>query len=136
MTKVFTIVSFVFLIACTEVSFKNPQPEGVKKLTAIPAELVGKYVPLDSAESTDTLVISKTGYEIKSTSEKSETELERGFMSDSLVLKFYKGYYFVNKRENDRWILRLVKLEGGKLSLAQIAVATDEKKERLKPLKP
>jgi len=132
MRKVIVVISLGFLISCSEVSFKKPQPKGVKKLTSLPSELVGKYVPVDSAEATDTLVISRTGYVIKSKSEKPETDLEKGFIGDSLVVKFYKGYYFINRRENDQWILRLIKSDSGYLSMAQIDIATDEKKEKLK----
>ncbi|MCI0751121.1 MAG: hypothetical protein L0Y35_04730 [Flammeovirgaceae bacterium] len=122
--------------SCTEVSFTVPQPKGIKKLIEIPDQFVGKYVSTYSSETTDTLVISKTGYLIKEVKEKPDINLERGSLSDSLVIKFYRGYYFVNMKENDQWILRILRFSDNQLEFSSIDISTDEQKEKLKSLKP
>ena len=38
-------------------------------------------------------------------------EYEKGTLSDTLVLKSYKGYYFVNINERPEWLLRVIRQE-------------------------
>ncbi len=103
------ILSWAFLlISCKEVSFKTPQPAGVKPLTEIPTTLQGHYLSYDeiTGEKSDTLIIEAWGYHFKD--KKDDDWLGSGHLSDSLVVKFYKNYYFVNFKSGDQWILRLV----------------------------
>jgi hypothetical protein len=97
------IVLIVF--SCKEVTFKEPQPRGKKALKEVPPELIGRYVAKDEKESeTDTLVINSKGYYAVSDKKGSE-------IGDSLVLKKYKGYYFVSSNEKPEWLLRVIKQE-------------------------
>lgn len=114
------LVSVLFLIACSEISYKEPQPFGINPLSQTPEKLQGKYLVSDENENTDTLVIDKTGYYIGHD--------EMAFLSDSLVLKYYKGYYFVNFRENFAWYLRILKLQknGDLLYLEMDAIPNTE----------
>jgi hypothetical protein len=94
--------------SCKEVSFREPQPLGVKPLTEVPEVLRGMYIPRGTTpDDTDTLIIESWGYHFKDSNDKDW--LGRGTISDSLVLKFYKDYYFVNFRLGDQWVLRLIK---------------------------
>jgi hypothetical protein len=105
MTKL-AYASIVFILfSCKEVTFKEPQPRGKKALKEIPKELIGKYLATDEKESeTDTIVITSKGY--YATSDKKGSEI-----GDSLVIKKYKGYYFVSVNENPEWLLRVIKHE-------------------------
>ena len=106
MHKLFPAILILSLIACKEVSFKEPQPKGKKSLSQIPRELLGSYLVVEEkgTDSKDTLVVTTKGYYVPSDSSKEE-------LGDSLVLKKYKGYYFFNDNENPEWLLRVVKRE-------------------------
>ncbi len=106
MHKLFLAILILSLVACKEISFKEPQPKGKKSLSEIPRELLGSYLVVEekAADSKDTLVVTAKGYHVPSDSSKEE-------LGDSLVLKKYKGYYFFNDNENPEWLLRVVKRE-------------------------
>src|SRR5689334_9972069 len=93
----------VTIFSCKEISYKEPQPSGKTNLKTVPAELHGMYVLSDDKEtSKDTLIITSSGYRV--VSDRKESPL-----GDSLVLKYYKGYYFLSINENPEWLLRIVK---------------------------
>jgi hypothetical protein len=106
MHKLFPAILILSLVACKEISFKEPQPKGKKSLSQIPRELLGSYLVVEEkgTDSKDTLVVTTKGYYVPSDSSKEE-------LGDSLVLKKYKGYYFFNDNENPEWLLRVVKRE-------------------------
>ena len=105
MTKIHCILIFLAFASCKEVTFKDPQPTGRKSLSEIPKELRGKYLVVEKDESTqDTIIVTNRGYFVSSDS-------SAGTLSDSLILKKYKGYYFFNINENPEWILRIIKKE-------------------------
>jgi hypothetical protein len=115
------IVLFVLLllslVACKEVSFESPQPEGKKPLTAVPKKLQGKYLTEteEGGLSRDTVIITERGYrfgyyEPSDRSAKND-EYEEGVLSDTLILKYYKGYYFLNLNEKPEWLLRVLQQE-------------------------
>ncbi len=123
------------LSSCKEVSFKVPQPAGVAALQEVPEPLRGSYIPqVKTDEKVDTLIIESWGYRFKDSDDKDW--LGRGAISDSLVVKFYQDYYFVNFREGDQWVLRLVKqLPDGGLEFLSIDLQSDEtSKDKLKRL--
>ena len=107
--KVFIfIVLCVSFWSCKEVSYPVPQPKGVASLQKLPENLQGKYLPIDqpASEKPDTLIIESWGYHFSDKNGKDW--LGRGVLSDSLVVKFYMNYYFVNFKSGDQWILRLI----------------------------
>ncbi len=126
----------LFVSSCKEVSFKEPQPAGVSALTSIPKNLQGWYQAGDKndKEDTDTLIIESWGYHFKGKEDKDW--LGRGVISDSLVIKFYQDYYFVNFRSGDQWVLRLVKQKpGGALAFLAIDIGDDaRRKETLRKM--
>ena len=94
---------FIALLSCKEVTFKDPQPRGKKILKEIPEALVGSYLLTDEKDgATDTLIVTSKGYLVAS-------DKKGGELGDSLVLKKFKGYYFVNINENPEWLLRVIK---------------------------
>ena len=122
--------------SCKEVSFKEAQPAGVASLKEVPAALRGAYIPTEvpSDDKVDTLIIESWGYHFKDSQEKDW--LGRGAISDSLIVKFYQDYYFVNFRSGDQWVLRLLKQNpDGSLSFLSIDLQGEEaSRDKLKRL--
>ncbi|HEY0652330.1 MAG TPA: hypothetical protein VGD65_04340 [Chryseosolibacter sp.] len=107
----------IALLGCKEVSFKEPQPKGKKELTSVPKNIQGSYLVLtdEGIPSKDTIVISARGYRFgyfdpEERAAKND-EYEEGVLSDSMILKSYKGYYFLSLKENPEWIVRVLKEE-------------------------
>ncbi len=123
------LILFLILFGCKEISFKEPQPRGKKSLAEIPAELQGTYLlSAENESSKDTLVVSNNGYLIVSDRKKS-------VLGDSLVVKKFKGYYFVNINENPEWLLRVIKREkNGDLSYMSMDVQENSFNDLLKRL--
>ncbi len=136
MKKLGLIVAWTLLLySCKEVSFREPQPAGIAPLTEVPQALRGRFRGIDEkGEDTDTLVIESWGYHFRDAKEKDW--LGKGVISDSLVLKFYKNYYFVNFKTEDQWVLRLIHQKpDGSIEFMSIPVNDDAKrKEILKKL--
>lgn len=136
--RVFLLAAFWTLMfaSCKEVSFREPQPAGVQPLKEVPAALIGKYTPSTGTpeDQKDTLIIESWGYHFKDSQDKDW--LGRGVISDSLVVKFYQDYYFVNFRSGDQWVLRLVKQNpAGDVQFLSIDLHAEEKsKDKLKRL--
>jgi len=99
----------LLLLSCKEVTFREAQPTGISPLKEVPSSLQGIYQVYDRKEggSSDTLIIESWGYRFKDNQDKDL--LGRGVLSDSLVVKFYENYYFVNFRDGDQWVLRLIR---------------------------
>ncbi len=115
------VFSVVFVIGCKEISFREPQPKGKKPLPEIPKKLHGIYLLKATGEdSQDTLRISGKGYFIAS-------DKKESLLGDSLVLKKYKGYYFVNINENPEWLMRVIRQENNG-DLTYMSMDTEETK--------
>lgn len=136
--RVFLLAAFwtLMLASCKEVSFREPQPAGVQSLKEVPPVLLGQYIPTNvpADEKVDTLIIESWGYHFKDSQDKDW--LGRGVISDSLVVKFYQDYYFVNFRTGDQWVLRLIKQNSkGDIEFLSIDLQAEEKsKDKLKKL--
>lgn len=106
--KQFICLILLCLFACKEISFQQPQPKGKKTLYKIPAKLRGEYLLSDpGSPAKDTLFVAFDGYCI------GHDPKEKRILSDSLVLKYYRGYYFlnINTNTNPEWLLRVIKRE-------------------------
>jgi len=96
-------IFFSCLVSCREITFREPQPKGIKVLESVPKSLVGRYpLPEDDGTVIDTLIIQSSGYYFAKDNDK-------GLLGNDLVLKKYKGYYFVNMNGNPEWFLRIIK---------------------------
>jgi hypothetical protein len=117
MTRILIALGFLLLLSCKEISFENPQPEEKKALRTMPKSLQGKYLAVteDGGPSKDTVIITANGYRFgyfdAAERSGSNDEYERGVLSDTLVLKAYKGYYFLSLYEKPEWLLRVLKQE-------------------------
>lgn len=123
------VVWVLLLASCKEVSFREPQPPGVQALNQVPQVLRGHYVGVDDkGADTDTLIIESWGYHFRDAKEKDW--LGKGVLSDSLVVKFYQNYYFVNFRTGDQWVLRLIRQKAdGSIDFLSIPVGDDAKRK-------
>ncbi|HNP94728.1 MAG TPA: hypothetical protein PKJ63_03840 [Cyclobacteriaceae bacterium] len=122
----------LLLASCKEISFKEPQPAGVPALTEIPANLQGHYLSYDeiTGEESDTLIIESWGYHFKDKEDKDW--LGSGHLSDSLVVKFYQNYYFINFKSGDQWVLRLVRQKPyGGIEFLSIDIQDDAKRKEM-----
>jgi hypothetical protein len=107
MRKPAIVLIFILLFSCKEITFKEPQPRGKKALKEIPKNLVGSYLLKDDkngSNETDTLIVNAKGYFVVSDKKGSQ-------LGDSLVMKKYKGYYFINTNDNPEWLLRVIQQE-------------------------
>jgi hypothetical protein len=125
---------WILLIAssCKEVAFREPQPAGAAALKEIPQVLQGKYRAKNQPndDKNDTLIIESWGYHFKDKEEKDW--LGRGVISDSMIVKSYQGYYFVNFKSGNQWVLRLVKQKpDGNISFLSIDIQDDAKRKEM-----
>lgn len=120
----------MLLYSCKEITFREPQPAGIVPLKEVPLSLRGPYATRDktTGEIGDTLIIESWGYHFK---DKEDNDwLGNGRLSDTLVVKFYENYYFVNFKEGDQWVLRLVKEKSpGVLEFMSIDIQDDSKRK-------
>ncbi len=120
------------LYSCKEVTFREPQPAGIAPLKEVPSAIRGSYATRDKAtgEIGDTLIIESWGYHFKDMEDKDW--LGKGRLSDTLVVKFYENYYFVNFKEGDQWVLRLIKEKSpGVLEFMLIDIQDDSKRKEM-----
>ncbi len=101
-----TILATLLVVACKEVSYRDPQPKGIRSLPQVPTRLQGSYLFTDEKGERDTIVITKNSFYAMSDPKKDVYTL-----SDTLIMKTYKGYYFISKRDDTTWLLRIVKQE-------------------------
>lgn len=111
----FSLLIAVLVFSCKEITFREPQPKGRRNLTSVPERLRGKYLTFqDNGQvSKDTVIITGKGYRFgyfdQVSSSAYEPDFHSGVLSDSLVLKYYRGYYFLNLYEDPEWMLRVIK---------------------------
>jgi hypothetical protein len=117
MNRLFLFLFLLSVIACKEVTFESPQPKGKKALSSIPKSLQGNYLTIgdDGQLSKDTVVVTAQGYRFgyfdPADRVKQNDEYERGVLSDSMIMKSYHGYYFLNLNEKPEWLLRVLQQE-------------------------
>ena len=101
--------------SCKEISFREPQPKGRRALTAVPRKLQGRYLTyqVNGKLSKDTIIVSPKGYRFGYFDEVPDSnhreEYEAGSLSDTLVLKSFRGYYFLSLYKEPEWLLRVIK---------------------------
>jgi hypothetical protein len=92
MKNLLYLLALVFLLAsCDQVIFTEPQPKKVKAMSEIPEELRGMY--LDQNE--DSLIVYSHSFSYYGDD---FSDFENIYLSDSAVLKYYYGRYFMNTR--------------------------------------
>jgi hypothetical protein len=114
---VFFLIGVTF-VACTEISYKEPQPTGIKPLTKIPSRFHGKYI-----QDKDTVEFFDQGLRGKENGKEEEM-----LLSDSLVMKVYKGNYYVSYRDGNVWLLRILsQSKNGDLHILSMRTVPEDK---------
>ncbi len=131
------LVWSALLYSCQEVTFKEAQPLKIAPLKEVPVNLQGTYQTIDqtTGEFSDTLIVESWGYRFK---DKNGVDwLTRGSLSDTMVLKVYQNYYFLNYKTEGHWIVRIIQQEpSGALRFLSIDLRNEVKrKEILKKLR-
>lgn len=122
MNKFFVLLAGVIAFACTEISYKEPQPKGEKSLLEVPSRLHGQYV-----WQGDTITFFAQGFRAKEKDKKEDMLL----LSDSIVLRKYKSYYFVSYRSGQEWLLRILKPQkNGDLIYMEMENVPEEEAQR------
>ncbi|QOI96872.1 MAG: hypothetical protein HRU69_04910 [Flammeovirgaceae bacterium] len=126
----FILIIAVLATSCLEITYKEPQPKGVPALAKVPRKLQGSYyLTEDGIRLDDILVIFENGYRLEP-KDKNE-KVEEFLLSDSLILKHYKGYYFVNSRATYSWHLRVLqRKKNGDLQLMEMENVPENEEER------
>jgi hypothetical protein len=121
---------YLLLTACTEISYKEPQPKGIKALDRMPPKLHGKYVLADSGKADEGFItVFEKGYRFEPSNP--GEKMEEFVLSDSLVLKYYKGYYFVSYRKKYAWHLRVLQQQkNGDLFYLEMKTVPENDPER------
>lgn len=126
----FILAMIIVATSCQEISYKEPQPKGVPALVKVPKKLHGNYhLTENGIRLNDMLVVFENGYRLEP---KDKTEkVEEFLLSDSLILKYYKGYYFVNSRASFNWHLRVLqRKKNGDLQLMEMENIPENDAER------
>jgi hypothetical protein len=90
MKKLLYLLALILLLAsCDQVIFPEPQPQKVKTMTEMPAEIQGVYLDQDG----DSLFVFEQSFSYYSDN---YTDFNSVYLSDSLVLKSYKKRYFIS----------------------------------------
>ncbi|MFN3839597.1 MAG: hypothetical protein ACK4RF_02725 [Cyclobacteriaceae bacterium] len=116
--------------SCVEISYKEPQPKGKKSLVKVPKSLLGRYhLSENGVMLDDVIVIFENGYRLEP--KDSLEKVEEFILSDSLVLKQYKGYFFVNNRATYNWHMRVLKRKkNGELALLEMDNVPEDEESR------
>ena len=103
LTKILgTLIVPVTLMSCTEIYFSEPQPKGIDPLDNGFEEIIGEYVSLEEdGEKDDTVIITKDEIIFPD-----EDDMD-GELSEDVIVKKYKGRYFLNFRAVTHCILQL-----------------------------
>lgn len=121
MNKFVLFLIGIFAVACTEISYKEPQPRGIQALTKIPSSLHGVYL-MDN----DTVTFFENGLRGKENGKEEVLTL-----SDSIVLKKYKKHYFISYRDGNVWLLRILRKDkNGDLYFMEMDHVPDDEAQR------
>ena len=99
-----SLIACIAFVSCTEIYFERPQPKGVKPLKEGIRELVGEYISAEDDDDKDTISVTLDKIVFN------DDDLDES-LGDIMVIKRYKGYYFLNfhSEEKDLWQLIVVK---------------------------
>ncbi|MBS1619201.1 MAG: hypothetical protein JST76_11815 [Bacteroidetes bacterium] len=125
------------LTGCQTYTFDKPQPRDSAAMPAFPDILQGSYAHRAGPElmeiSDNAIIISSVTQQDSFTLK--ATERDTVFtISDTAVLKTYKGYYFISRFVKDRWMVFSIKPENNTIVLGKITDSSDI--ARLKQLAP
>jgi len=110
------LTSLFAFCSCSNVVYHEIVPKGGKTLSSFPSELQGDWLDPNN----DTLHIFSDNYKYGSGEDEKSSFFE-GELSQNIVLKKYKGYYFLNINEEKKyWEMIAGQVDGDKLYLLSI----------------
>lgn len=118
MRSLFLICSVALLqVACIDLGFESPQPEGQRNIGSVPGKFEGTYTNQE-----DTL--SFHGSWLVSGNDSISIQ-----PSDTLVIRKWKGWYFFNMTESKHhyWTVACAKVKGDKLILLLPQIVREDK---------
>lgn len=95
MKKYYILLLAIITVACTDVRFKEPMPLKGEQLTLMPDDLVDFIKSMDPEKFEKIPDIDK--------------DLEMRKVPDDMVLKKWKGAYFLNYKVDSLWVILLLK---------------------------
>lgn len=124
MTRALLFIICLFtLTSCLEVKFTESQPNKLSGLAYFPEELAGKYINQDG----DTLIIKGKYLFLANRKSKCASLFEQDSISNTILLKKWKSYYFLNLYEDDFWTVVLAERnDAGTLTVSLIDGESDE----------
>lgn len=97
----------MLLVSCDQVIFPEPQPPRTNAFIEIPHELQGIWLD----QNNDTLLVNQHSFFYRS---EDFPITDPKYLSDSAVMKNYKGKYFYNRLiridDNDYWLVYIIDL--------------------------
>lgn len=120
--KILLLISLVcFFTSCSMVYFEEPQPAGKKNIDELPKKLHGAF--MSQNDDGTKLVINKDQIHYFHADEK-EINLK---LNKNLIVKKYKGEYYVNVKDEDNhyWGLYLLVPAGKKLIMKSSSLNDD-----------
>ncbi|MBK7407311.1 MAG: hypothetical protein IPL49_18535 [Saprospirales bacterium] len=111
------------LSSCMTIGFQVPQPAGKKALDKFPQSILGVYADQPFGRDTGLMVSSHSVF--LTGPEDMRGEL---FLSDTLILKKYKGYYIANYWDNEKrcWIIHPFTQKGNQLVMLNLNFNKEE----------
>lgn len=96
MNLIKSLIFLLFLSSCVEVGFKHPQPTKGKNLSEVPKEMIEFYSDIKSDSSSTGI---KDWY--------STDDFDKS-LSETTILKKWKGKYFLNEKEDSLWHIIMI----------------------------
>ena len=131
------ITLLALLTGCQTYTFDRPQPRDAAPIPVFPDFLKGTYAHRSGPEFlqiSDNAIIISSVTQQDSFTVKAEDHDTVFTISDTAVLKTYKGYYFLSRLVKDSWMVFSIKPENNTLVLGRINDSSDI--ARLKQLAP
>lgn len=138
MKQIFVLLTLLALLTgCQTYTFDKPQPRDSASVPAFPDFLQGQYMHRTGGElmeiSDNVIILSSVAHQDSFTIKAEERDTVFT-ISDTAVLKTYKGYYFLSRLVKDTWMVFSIKPENNTLVLGKITDSADI--ARLKQLAP
>lgn len=124
MKSYYYLLVFVLLaISCTDVRFKQPMPVKGEELELIPDDLI-------------TFIVSQDSASLKEDLPDLDANIKKRTIPDNMVIKKWKGSYFINSKMDSLWILVVMKPVKGTTDFKtyQLMGNNEETQARLKKI--
>ena len=135
MLRLSVFLSLVFAFSsCMTIGYEVSQPAGKKSLKEFPEAFLGVYDDEPLGRDTELVILSHSVF-LDGDDELNQGEL---FLSDSLVLKKFRGFYIVSywDKEMGTWMIYPFKSNGGQLQVYNLDVKKESAASQLSAFTP